>query len=107
MIVSSVTSSSTASWSGLPGRFAHRETGRFGSASMMTTFLPDSASCVASSTAEVDLPTPPLGLANTIVGIGYPSTKVDAREAVDQPLPRGKQAANGRLALQLHLGGPI
>src|SRR4051794_30622679 len=90
MIVSSVTSSSTVSWKGLPGRFAHRETGRFGSASMMTTFLPDSASCVASSTAEVDLPAPPLGLANTIVGIGHPFLEVDARQAADQPLPEGK-----------------
>src|SRR3954451_8395584 len=96
MIVSSVTSSSTASWSGLPGRFAHRETGRFGSASIMTTFFPDSASCVASSTAEVDLPAPPLGLANTMVDIGHPSLEVDARHAAGRPLPTGRQTANGR-----------
>src|ERR671918_1160889 len=49
---------------------AHLETGLFGSASMMVTAVaPCAASSVARSTAEVDFPTPPFGLAKTIVGI--------------------------------------
>ena len=70
MIVSSFTSAMTSRLSGLPGRFAHFETGLLGSASIMVTRAPFPASSVASTTAEVDLPAPPLGLANTMVGMG-------------------------------------
>src|SRR5690349_18436382 len=68
--VSSVTSAMTSSRSGRPGRLAQAETGRFGSASMMVTAAPLRASSQARTTAEVDLPAPPLGLAKTMVGIG-------------------------------------
>ena len=69
-MVSSVTSSITVSDSGRPGRWAHRDTGRFGSASMTVTLSPDPASSQASRTAEMDLPAPPLGLAKTHKGTG-------------------------------------
>src|SRR3954454_8491607 len=72
MIESSVTSTTTVRLSGSPGRFAHDDTGLFGSASMMVTVAPRSASSVASNTAEVDFPAPPLGLAKTIVGMWFP-----------------------------------
>src|SRR5208283_5043326 len=57
---------------GLPGRAAHRETGLFGSASMIVTVAPLSASCVARMTAAVDFPTPPFGEAMTTTGIAPP-----------------------------------
>ena len=57
------------SFSGLPGRLAHWLSGRLGSASIIVTVPPWLASSVASKTAAVDLPTPPFGLANTMVGI--------------------------------------
>src|SRR4051812_1898091 len=69
MIVSSVVSASTARFGGLPRRLAHWERGLFGSASMTVTAAPWPASSVARSRAAVDLPTPPFGLAKTIVGI--------------------------------------
>ena len=69
MIVCSVTLSSTVRVSGLFGRLAHRDTGRLGSASMMVTVAPFAASSEARRTAEVDLPAPPFGDANTMVGI--------------------------------------
>ena len=46
----------------LAGRFAHWVSGRLGSASIIVTEPPWLASSVASRTAAVDLPTPPLGL---------------------------------------------
>jgi hypothetical protein len=46
----------------------HRETGWLGSASMMVTVVPRVASSVANRTAELDLPHPPLELANEMVG---------------------------------------
>ncbi len=70
MIVSSVGSSITVSVSGFPGSLAQMDTGRFGSASMTVTLLPDSASSLASSTAEVDFPAPPLGDAKTMTEMG-------------------------------------
>src|SRR5271156_4139992 len=70
MIVSSEMLAITVSASGLPGRPAHWESGLFGSASMTVTAAPWLTSSVASRMAAVDLPTPPLGLANTMVGIG-------------------------------------
>src|SRR3978361_599224 len=70
IIESSVTSASTIREAGLPGRLAHCDTGLFGSASIMITVPPRSANMVARSTAEVDFPAPPLGLANTMVGMG-------------------------------------
>jgi hypothetical protein len=69
MIVCSVTSSTTVSVSGLPGRLDQRATGLFGSASMIVTVAPFSASCVARRTAAVDLPTPPFGEAKAITGM--------------------------------------
>src|ERR1035437_6949666 len=69
MIVVSETSPMTVKVSGQPGRRAHCDTGWFGSASITVTAAPRWASSVASTTAEVDFPAPPLGLANTIVGI--------------------------------------
>jgi hypothetical protein len=69
MIESSATSAMTVRLSGLPGLFAHSESGLFGSASTMVTPAPKPASSVASNTAAVDLPTPPFGLANTMVGM--------------------------------------
>ena len=61
----------TVRFSGRPGRFAHTETGLFGSASMMVTSTPLRASSVARMTAEVDFPAPPLGLAKTMVGMFF------------------------------------
>jgi len=69
MMVCSVTLSTKVSVFGLPGRLAQRDTGLFGSASMMVTEAPFSASCVARRTAAVDLPTPPLGEATEITGM--------------------------------------
>src|ERR1700676_4021272 len=85
MTVFSVTSSMTVKTSGLPGRRPHRETGLFGSASMIVTLAPLVASWVASRTAEVDFPAPPFGEANTMVGMWTPltlddSSTVDPRE---------------------------
>ena len=67
--VSSVTSLMTVSLSGRPGLRLQRLTGWLGSASMIVTDAPRLASSVASSTAEVDLPAPPLELAKAMVGI--------------------------------------
>src|ERR1700722_6163484 len=64
-IASSVTSATTVRLGGLPGRLAQRDTGRLGSASMTVTLAPCPASSVARTTAEVDFPAPPLGLAKT------------------------------------------
>src|SRR4051794_31150808 len=80
MMDSSVTSARTVSIGGFPGRLAQCETGRFGSASMIVTLAPFPLSSVASRTAEVDFPAPPLGLAKTIVGIGGPPGRKDISE---------------------------
>jgi hypothetical protein len=58
----------TARLAGMPGRLAQRDTGLLGSASMIVTLAPCAASSVARTTAEVDFPAPPLGLAKTMVG---------------------------------------
>src|SRR5271165_588316 len=71
-MASSVTSATTARLAGFPGRFAQRERGLLGSASMTATFAPCPASSVARMTAEVDFPAPPLGLAKTMVGMAGP-----------------------------------
>jgi hypothetical protein len=55
-------------------RLAHFEIGRFGSASMMVTVALRLASSVASTTADVDLPAPPLGLAKTMVAMDEPQS---------------------------------
>ena len=68
MIVSSLTSWRTVRFSGLPGRWAHRNTGRFGSASITVTLRPDRASSQARRTADVDLPAPPFGDAKEMTG---------------------------------------
>jgi hypothetical protein len=64
--VSSVTSATRVRLAGFPGRFAQRETGLLGSASTIATVAPCPASSVARTTAEVDFPAPPLGLAKTL-----------------------------------------
>src|ERR1700730_2784279 len=69
MIVFSEMSEMTARFSGRPSLAAHCETGLLGSASMTVTEAPLRASSVASRTAEVDFPAPPLGLAKTMVGM--------------------------------------
>ena len=54
----SVTSATTVRLFGLPGSFAQRDNGLFGSASIGVTAAPWPANWVASSTAEVDFPVP-------------------------------------------------
>jgi hypothetical protein len=73
--VSSVTALMMVSLSGQPGFRLQRLTGWFGSASMIVTEAPRLASSVASSTAEVDLPAPPLELAKEMVGMDQ--TQID------------------------------
>ena len=68
-IESSVALATTVRVSGFPGRPAQRDTGLLGSASMIATVAPRPASSVARTTADVDFPAPPLGLAKTIVGM--------------------------------------
>src|SRR6202451_3623854 len=70
MIVASPISAMTVMFSGRPALFAHWETGLFGSASMIVTCAPLSASSVARITADVDLPAPPLGLSANMFGLG-------------------------------------
>src|SRR3954452_19445473 len=72
VMVSSSTSAMTVSEAGFPGFFAQRETGLSGSASIKVTVAPLFASSVARSTADVDFPAPPLGLAKTMDGIWEP-----------------------------------
>src|SRR5580698_5273299 len=69
MMVSSETSPTTEMRLGSSERLAQCDTGLLGSASMMVTAPPRLASSDASSTADVDLPAPPLGVRNTIVGM--------------------------------------
>jgi hypothetical protein len=78
--VSSVTSLITASLSGRPGFRLHLVTGWLGSASMIVTDAPRPASSVASSTAEVDFPAPPLELVKAIVGMWEPESVVRSEE---------------------------
>src|SRR3954452_7029799 len=70
--VSSVIPPITAKFSGFPGLRLQRSTGWFGSASMTMTDVPRCTSSVASSTADVDFPAPPLELANDMVGTAFP-----------------------------------
>src|SRR5689334_24928081 len=101
MIESSVTSAMTVIDSGFPGRFAQADTGLLGSASMIVTVAPRSASSVASSTAEVDFPAPPLGLAKMIVGMWFPQSAVpDTRRISDrQPASESYSVAIGYLVI--------
>src|SRR5271169_3432846 len=92
-IASSVTSAMTVRLKGFPGRFAQRETGLLGSASMIVTLAPCPASSVARTTAEVDFPAPPLGLAKTMVGM--------ADETADDLLTNNKRADHRQTADRL------
>src|SRR6476620_7697661 len=71
---------------------------------MSVTSALRSASCVASSTAEVDLPTPPLELANTMVGIlvpcWMPKAFVNLSKIVRRPT-EGPQVAAGQSSIGL------
>src|SRR6516164_5239514 len=70
--VSSVTPPMTVRFWGLPGFLLHRRTGWFGSASIMVTVVSCWARSVASSTADVDFPAPPLELAKEMVAMVFP-----------------------------------
>jgi hypothetical protein len=100
MMESSVVVAITVRLSGLPGRDAHWVSGRFGSTSIIVTEPPCVASSVASKTAAVDLPTPPLGLANTMVGMYGPCLPLDLVEKISESysiLKENREAA-GRLS---------
>src|SRR3954447_24136415 len=90
---------------GFPGRLPHLDTGLLGSASMIVTPAPLSASSEASNTALVDLPAPPLLLAKTMVGIGgilpvngrpavYRRSTVARSSAVSQPSSKGRPSGD-------------
>src|SRR5690349_20871794 len=91
----------TVRFSGRPSLHAHRVMGLFGSASMMVTAAPFSASSVARMSADVDFPAPPLGVAKTIEGMSvFPVAWVgiarrDERRRVISKLPVADQVVNG------------
>src|SRR5215210_2635772 len=94
MIVSSVISAMTSRLPGLPGRFDQRERGLFGSASITVTEAPFPASSVARRIADVDLPTPPFGLAKMIVGMKRCAAKKEL--ALDHMIPDSLLILNGQ-----------